>query len=121
MITASEHGLIMEANRPFEVGATVALGFHLNRKDRSSKFVSAETVVVDSTPRFTERGKLVHCVTMVFSEISDRDRRLLVKLSRLDSLRAKEDTPEPSAPTLAKKAYDIIKSAPRTSFGFSLN
>ena len=91
VLGANEHGLVMESRCGFEVGATVSLGFHLHLLDGNasnspadvshSAFVSAETLVVESSCQLSESGELVHRVTMLFSEISRKDRDLLMRYS----------------------------------------
>ncbi|NNE92939.1 MAG: hypothetical protein HKN23_14945 [Verrucomicrobiales bacterium] len=82
VIGANEHGIVLESQREFEVGSSVAIGFHVESPDQSDKsqFISAESIVVDSRPAM-KRGGAVHQVTMLFSEIDCEDRNLLLQLS----------------------------------------
>ena len=81
VIGTNEHGIILETYREYEIGASIAIGFHVDRPEtRKSHFISAESIVVDSRPSM-KQGELVHRVTMLFSEIKWDDRELLLALS----------------------------------------
>ena len=83
VVGASEHGMVIETDRGFDVGSSVELGFQLdNSPSRHGAFVSAQTLVVESRPQVSERGSLVHRVTLLFSEISRRDHDILLDYSR---------------------------------------
>lgn len=83
VLGANEHGMIIETDRGFDVGSSVELGFQLgNSPSRRGEFVSAETIVVESRPQVSERGSLVHRVTLLFSAISRHDHDILLDYSR---------------------------------------
>lgn len=81
VVGANEHGIILESHRDYEIGASVAIGFHVDRPEiRESRFISAESIVVDSRPSL-KKGELLHRVTMLFSDIKRDDREMLLALS----------------------------------------
>lgn len=87
VIGASEYGVVLESQRGFDVGSALTIGFHVDSQmpdqgsGRNSSFISAESVVVESHPEVANDGSLVYRVTLMFSEISARDRGLLVRAS----------------------------------------
>ncbi len=87
VIGASEYGVVLESQRGFDVGSALTIGFHVDSQipdqgaSRNSSFISAESVVVESHPEVATDGSLVYRITLMFSEISTRDRSLLVRAS----------------------------------------
>ena len=86
---ANEHGIVIQSRRSLEVGSAFALGIHVHIPEaRQTEFVSAETIIVESSPRLNRLGDLVYSVTMLFSEITRDDRELLVLVSHDESMLA---------------------------------
>lgn len=85
VVGASEFGLVMESKRDFETGATLSIGLHVDAfsecGQRASHFISAESIVVESHPEVAADGRLVYRITLLFSEISEKDRYRLLKAS----------------------------------------
>ena len=85
VVGASEYGVVLQSQRGFDVGSALNIGFHVSsdsgKSSRSSSFISAETIVVESHPEVAADGRLVYRVTVLFSNISSKDRSLLVKAS----------------------------------------
>lgn len=110
---ANEHGIIVQSRRSFEVGSAFALGIHVQIPEcRQTEFVSAETIIVESTPRLNRRGDLVYQVTMLFSEITRDDRDLLVLMSHDESMIAAaapptEKTPLADSPVPTRTAASV--------------
>ncbi len=80
VLKTNEHGMVLESVRSFEVGSTVALGFHVDCGQRTvkSKFISVEAIVVGSIPSVSDQGMFVNEVTLMFSEIDREDRAVLL-------------------------------------------
>ena len=79
VLSANEHGVVIESRKAFESGATIALGLHVAIPDAGqSEFIAAEVIVVGSEPAVSTNGERVFRVTMIFSDISRQDRDLLM-------------------------------------------
>jgi len=91
-----EHGMVLETRCGFEVGSTIALGFHLQccddsiphkhasqgqHHDAGSNFISVEAIVVESKIGSSSSGQPVHLVTILFSQITRKDIELLLRYS----------------------------------------
>lgn len=87
IIRANEFGIVIESNRDFEVGESISLGFHLSsaKSKRSSQFICAEALVVDSQKLLLAQDGRSFRVTLLFSDISHEDRAKLIKVSRAAS------------------------------------
>ncbi len=86
VVAACENGIVVESQRGFDVGSVVAIGFHVNRNaSRSSSFISADTMVVDSHPGVSRTGSPVFRVTLMFANISSEDRDLLMEISNAET------------------------------------
>lgn len=97
---ANEHGIVVQSRRSLEVGSAFALGIHVQIPEcQQTEFVSAETIIVESTPRLNRHSDLVYQVTMLFSEISRDDRELLMLVSHDESM----VTPPPADPIASGK------------------
>lgn len=85
LLRVNEHGIVLESQRSFEIGTTIALGFHVNCDSRSgkSRFISVEAILVGSKPRVTRSGQLVQEITLLFSEIDRKDRDVLLNAPEL--------------------------------------
>ena len=87
VIRAHEFGLVVESNRPFDVGEAITIGFHVPRDGGASSFLSAESLVVESRRSWSHRrGDYEHRVTLLFSKINEEDRASLMSLSQNTSL-----------------------------------
>ena len=87
VIRAHEFGLVVESNRPFDVGEAITIGFHVPGSDGRSTFISAESLVVESRRSWSHRrGDYEHRVTLLFSKINDEDRASLMSLSQSSSM-----------------------------------
>lgn len=86
-----EHGMVLESRCGFEVGSTIALGFHLHYAESLSnigqsetdrtRFISVEAIVIESRLISGSSGQPVHLVTVLFSQISRKDREYLLHFS----------------------------------------
>lgn len=89
-----EHGMVLESQCGFEIGSTIALGFHLLNTDsfteqtaqyqqnpQDKAFISVEAIVVESKIGSGSTGQPVHLVTILFSLISRKDREQLLRYS----------------------------------------
>jgi hypothetical protein len=85
VVQSNEHGLVLESQRSFEIGSTIAMGFHVDCHSRhgKSRFISVEAMVVGSSPKVTRKGQLCMEVTLLFSEIDREDREVLLRASSL--------------------------------------
>ena len=85
LVRVNEHGIVLESERNFDIGTTMALGFHVNVDSRSekSRFISVEAILVESKPRVTRSGQLVQEITLLFSEIDRKDRETLLQAPEL--------------------------------------
>jgi len=88
-----EHGMVLETLCGFEIGSTIALGFHLQGDDshppteqtipgqhelEASTFINVETIVVESKMGSGVTGQPAYFVTVLFSQISRADREQLL-------------------------------------------
>lgn len=95
VLSASENGVVVESQRAFDVGAAVTIGFHVVQSaGRSSSFISAESIVVDSQPEVSRKGEVVFRVTLMFSDISPEDRHLLMQISPVRTASRAPEVPE---------------------------
>lgn len=79
-----EQGMVMEMRCGFEVGSTIALGFHLQDgagKQLVSRFISLEVMVIESKIGSGSGGQPVHLVTVLFSLISCQAREELLRFA----------------------------------------
>ncbi len=96
-----EHGMVMEMRCGFEVGSTIALGFHLQSGavpppsgqgkpkpfdlskpgHAGSVFISVEVIVVESKIGSNAMGQPTYLVTVLFSQISRKAREGLLHYS----------------------------------------
>lgn len=104
-----EHGMVLESQCGFDVGSTIALGFHLqcapaasakagqcHVEAQHSTFISVEAIVVESKIGSSSAGQPVHLVTVLFSLISRKGREQLLRYS---ASRCSRPQPKPSLPT----------------------
>jgi len=100
----TEHGMVLETRCGFEIGSTIALGFHLQFDEihvptastiqeeadlpvkehsgqEGSVFISVEVIVVESMIGTGTAGQPVYLVTVLFSQISRKDREQLLRYS----------------------------------------
>lgn len=97
----NQHGMVLEMRHGFEVGSTIALGFHLQRIEADplsghaalsqgpsmeasaaqpggSFFIGVEAIVIESKPGSCALGQPAYLVTVLFSQISRRDKEKLL-------------------------------------------
>lgn len=111
----NHHGMVLEMRYGFEVGSTIALGFHLQSIDATSLsgqgqsmkasppqpggsyFIGFEAIVIESKPGSGAVGQPVYLVTVLFSQISQRDKKRLLCYcqSHRADLRRNLTTPKP--------------------------
>ena len=82
VLRANKFGLIIESNRSFDVGEEMTIGFHVANPDKTSSFISADSLVVDSQRCSGIRGNLRHRVTLLFSQIGSEDCAKLINLAQ---------------------------------------
>lgn len=86
--------MVLESQCGFEIGSTIALGFHLQypgsfteqtaqhqQNPQDNTFISVEAIVVESKVGSGSTGQPVHLVTVLFSLISRSDREQLLRYS----------------------------------------
>lgn len=80
--------MVMEMRCGFEVGSTIALGFHLQSAavhqpsgHGGSVFISVEVIVVESKIGSASMGQSTYLVTVLFSQISRKAREGLLHYS----------------------------------------
>gem|GEM_PF-3120497 len=88
VVGLNEYGVVLESQRSFDVGSALTIGFHVESplrknsdKRRTSSFISAEAIVVESQYGTGRDGSSVFRVTLMFSDISSEDRSWLMRAS----------------------------------------
>lgn len=97
----NQHGMVLEMRHGFEVGSAIALGFHLQSIDADpfsghatlgqgqsiqaspphpggSYFIGVEAIVIESKLGSSALGQPAYLVTVLFSQISRRDKEKLL-------------------------------------------
>ncbi|MDF1815147.1 MAG: hypothetical protein P1V20_23290 [Verrucomicrobiales bacterium] len=82
VLRTNEFGMVVEANRSFDIGEEMTIGFHVSNSSGGSSFISADSLVVDSERAWSDRGDFHHRVTLLFSNVDSADRERLMALSK---------------------------------------
>lgn len=86
VIRANEIGMIVESSCAFDVGSSMSFGFHVSTlnqdRHRDSEFIYAEGLVVDSQKLLLTTDRESYRITVLYSDISNKDRSRLIKFTR---------------------------------------
>lgn len=123
-----EHGMVLEMLCGFEIGSTIAMGFHLpsdtphlssdlsiqgQHEMETSTFINVESIVVESKMGSGVTGQPAHLVTVLFSQISHGDREQLLH-------HLAEHPIHPQRPPSALSSHFSTSSASSTAFNEKL-
>jgi len=125
----NQHGMVLEMRHGFEVGSAIAFGFHLQGIDDApfpghgapgqgqsvqtsppqpggSYFIGIEAIVIESKLGSGALGQPVYLVTVLFSQISRRDKEKLLCYCRSHSANLQRCPAPPVPPETSPEGFN---------------